>query len=197
MPDDEDLIDRLRAGDEAAFAELVSRYHLRLVGLARTFVATREAAEDVAQETWLAAVRGIDRFEGRSLLHTWLFQICVNRARTRGILDRQLVSSSRIEPTSGATPVRSDRARIDTSEHWSERVDDRLLAAGLAEEIQTAISHLPRAQRLVVTLRDIDGLTGEEVCAAMSITDANQRVLLHRARSTLRRRLIDVLERTP
>jgi RNA polymerase sigma-70 factor (ECF subfamily) len=181
MPDDEDLIDRLRAGDEAAFAELVSRYHPRLVGLARTFVATREAAEDVAQETWLAAVRGIDRFEGRSLLHTWLFQICVNRARTRGILDKRLVPSS----------------RVDTSEHWSERVDDRLLAAGLAEQVQTAISHLPRAQQLVVTLRDIEGLTGEEVCAALSITDANQRVLLHRARSTLRRRLIDVLDGPP
>jgi len=195
MRDDPGLIDRLRAGDEAAFAELVERYHLRLVGLARTFVATREAAEDVAQETWLAAVRGIDRFEGRSSLRTWLFQICVNRARTRGVLDKRLVPIGPGEPAVDPNRFGLDGAWTEAPQHWSELVDDRLQAAALAEHVHAAITRLPTAQQLVVTLRDVEGLTAEEVCAVLSITEANQRVLLHRARSTLRRSLEDVFGR--
>ena len=114
MGDDRDLIDRLRSGNEAAFAELVERYHLRLVGLARQFVATREAAEDVAQETWLAVVRGVDRFEGRSSLRTWLFQVCVNRARTRWRPRPTTPARGLGRARSGPEPVRSPW-RLDRS----------------------------------------------------------------------------------
>jgi RNA polymerase sigma-70 factor (ECF subfamily) len=195
MGDDRDLIDRLRSGNEAAFAELVERYHLRLVGLARQFVATREAAEDVAQETWLAVVRGVDRFEGRSSLRTWLFQICVNRARTRGVRDRRLLPVGSGEPAVDPNRFGPRGAWTEAPQHWSDRVDDRLQAAALAEQVHTAIARLPRPQQLVVTLRDVEGLTAEEVCAVLSITEANQRVLLHRGRSAVRRSLEDVLGR--
>jgi RNA polymerase sigma-70 factor (ECF subfamily) len=180
-----DLLDRLRAGDEGAFVELVDTYHSRLVRFAQTFVASRQAAEDVAQDTWIAVIRGVERFERRSSLQTWLFRICANRARSRfGADNRQLPVG-----TPGAT-VSGDRfnsqgAWNDPPEPWSD-VDDRLVAAVLAPLARSAIEDLPELQRQVVTLRDVEGLTSKEACEVLSITEANQRVLLHRARARIR-----------
>ena len=187
-----ELVDRLRRGDEAAFAELIDSYHARLVGLARHFVKTSEAAEDVAQETWLALVRGIDRFEGRSSLKTWLFQVCANRAKTAGVRDSRTVA---VDPGGPAVdPSRFDQggAWSDPPRHWADVVDDRLEAEAMVEHVREAIAELPESQQLVVTMRDVEGLTAEEVCAVLSISDANQRVLLHRARAHIRRSLEEV-----
>jgi RNA polymerase sigma-70 factor, ECF subfamily len=185
VPGDEELLQGMRAGEETAFAELVSRYHSPLVRLASTFVANRQAAEDVAQETWVAVIRGLERFEGRSSLRTWLFRICANRARSRGGADRRAVPTATIE-----TAVSRDR--FDAAGMWTdpprpwEDIDDRLAAERLAPLVMRAMTDLPEAQRQVVTLRDVEGLTSRETCEVLSITEANQRVLLHRARSRLR-----------
>ncbi len=192
MDADDELLARLRRGDEDAFAALVERYHTRIVRLACTFVGGHHTAEDVAQETWLAALRGLDRFEGRSSLRTWLFQICANRARTAGVREHRVV------PVDGGGPT-VDPGRFDTHGAWStppvlptDAVDDRLTAASLAACALRAIDDLPPAQRQVVTLRDAEGLTSKDVCEVLSISEANQRVLLHRGRAQVRA----VLERT-
>ena len=192
MDAEAEIVDRLRRGDEEAFASLVDRYHARLVALAGNFVASREAAEDVAQEAWLALVRGVDRFEGRSSLRTWLFQVCVNRAKSAGIRDRR---STPVDPGDAAVdPGRFDShgAWSDPPRHWADAVDDRLQAVALVEHVRKAITLLPESQRLVVTMRDVEGLTAEDVCAVLSITEANQRVLLHRARASVRQALEEV-----
>jgi RNA polymerase sigma-70 factor (ECF subfamily) len=190
-----ELVERLRRGDEAAFAEMVERFHGRLVALARHYVSSEHAAEDVAQETWLALVRGVDRFEGRSSLKAWLFQVCVNRARTTGVRDKRTLAIGAGEPA--VDPARFDRsgAWSDPPRPWTDAVDDRLEAEALVQSIRKAIDALPSAQQLVVTMRDVEGLTAEEVCTILSITDANQRVLLHRARAAIRRSLEEVRAR--
>jgi RNA polymerase sigma-70 factor (ECF subfamily) len=182
---DVELLERMRAGDQVAFAELVERYHTRLVRFAGTFVASRQSAEDVAQDTWLAVIRGVERFEGRSSLQTWLYRICANRARSRGGSDRRAVPIG-----TGGSAVSRDRfdaggAWVIPPEPWNE-VDERLLAESLAPLVLAAVGDLPDLQRQVVTLRDVEGLTSRETCEVLSITEANQRVLLHRARSRVR-----------
>jgi len=189
---DVELVDRLRRGDEAAFAELIDRYHTRLVGLARHYVRSSQAAEDVVQETWIALVRGIDRFEGRSSLKTWLFRVCMNRAKTTGVRESRSVA---VDPTEPAVdPARFDQggAWSDPPRHWADAIDDRLEAESMMKHVRSAIDLLPASQQLVVTMRDVEGLTAEEVCAVLSISDANQRVLLHRARAQIRRTLEEV-----
>jgi RNA polymerase sigma-70 factor (ECF subfamily) len=185
MHSDLELVDGLRAGDEAAFAELVERYHERLIGLARRFVSNRESAEDVVQETWLAVLRGIERFEGRAQLRTWLFQICVNRARSQGVRERRTV------PVGPGDPVADGRlAQHGASaepERWIDLVDDRVAAGGVAELVGAAIERLPGPQKQVVTMRDLEGRTSREVCVVLDISESNQRVLLHRGRSAVRR----------
>jgi RNA polymerase sigma-70 factor (ECF subfamily) len=183
---DEDLLDRLRTGDEVAFAELVERYHTRLVRLARSFVANGEVAEEVAQETWLAVVRGIERFEGRSSLRTWLFRICVNRARSIGAREHRIVSAERQEANVDPDRFEPSGAWASPPTDWADAIDDRLEAAVLAEHAHRAIDDLPEQQRQVVTLRDVEGLSSKEVCEVLSISEANQRVLLHRGRSRIR-----------
>ena len=182
---DDELLQRLVAGDETAFAALVDRYHSRLVRFAQGFVADWASAEDVAQETWVAVVRGIERFEGRSSLQTWLFGICANRARSAfGRATRTIpvdphgptVEPERFDPTGGwAQPP----------EPWSA-VDARLDAESLLQVVRAAIAELPDMQRQVVTLRDVEGLTSKDVCTVLEITEANQRVLLHRGRARIR-----------
>ena len=182
VPGDVELLDRLRGGDEKAFAEMVERYHPRLVRFAWTFVSSRQTAEDVAQDTWVAVIRGVERFEGRSSFATWLYGICANRAKTRGGSDARAVPVG----TGGATVSRDrfDAAGgwIDPPEPWGD-VDDRLSAESLAPLVRAAIGDLPDLQRQVVTFRDVEGLTSRETCEVLSISEANQRVLLHRARS--------------
>jgi RNA polymerase sigma-70 factor (ECF subfamily) len=186
---DRELLMRTRAGDERAFVLLVERHHPTMLRLARTFVSNTAVAEEVVQDTWLAVLRGIDGFAGRSSFKTWLLRILVNRARTTGVRERRSV------PIGDAGPA-VDRSRFDASgawmappQHWIEDTDDRLLAEGLAGQIQTTLRDLPVRQREVVPLRDVEGLTGEEVCEVLEISQANQRVLLHRGRSHLRQAL--------
>jgi RNA polymerase sigma-70 factor, ECF subfamily len=189
---DAQLVAGLRRGEEGAFAELVGRYHLRLLRLAATFLSSRETAEDVAQETWLAVLAGIDGFQGRSAFRSWLFSICANKARSSGQRDLRTVpvdpGALRIDPTD-ARDFAEDGSWASPPEEWID-MQDRLAAdAALVVLARQAIEALPASQRQVVTLRDIEGLTAQEVCAVLAITTSNQRVLLHRGRAALRRAL--------
>lgn len=187
MPGSEkELVSRLRAGDERAFVELVDRYHQQLIRLATVFVKRPEAAEDVAQETWLALLRGLDRFEGRSSLRTWLFQICVNRARSIGEREHRTVPTEQIEPAVDAEQFTPTGAWTSPPTPWPNALTSALDDADMLEAIRHAIEELPAMQKLVVTMRDLDGLTDRQVGNVLSITEANQRVLLHRGRAHIR-----------
>jgi RNA polymerase sigma-70 factor (ECF subfamily) len=186
MEPDAELLRRLRAGDERAFVALVERYNGSMLRLASSFVPSRAVAEEVVQETWLALLRGLVAFEGRSSLKTWLFSILVNRARSAGVRE------SRSVPVADAGPV-VDASRFGPSgawsvppEHWIEEAESRVDAAKLAGLLRPAMDGLPARQREVVLLRDVEGLTSAEVCTVLAISEANQRVLLHRGRGKLR-----------
>lgn len=186
--EDRQLLARLRAGDEQAFAVLVGQYQPTMLALAAGYVPSRAVAEEVVQDTWLAVLRGLGAFQGRSSVRTWLFSILVNRARTTGARERRSVAIEDMGPV-------VDRGRFDPTGHWSapperwEQVDDRMVAATLAGHIRLAIDDLPARQREVVILRDVEGLSSEEVCSVLEISLANQRVLLHRGRSKVRQAL--------
>ena len=185
--DDAELLQRLRDGDEGAFATLVGRYHTPMLQLARTFVSSRAVAEEVVQDTWLGVVRGIDRFEARSSLKTWLFSILVNRARTVGGREgRRRSEVSLASPTVAPARFGPDGGWIDPPAPWTDDVTERLHAAEVGRRIRAAIDELPETQRQVVLLRDVNGVDSERVCAMLDITPANQRVLLHRGRSKVR-----------
>ena len=195
------LLDGLRAGDEVSFVTLIERYHLPLLRLTRLRVGNDAAAEDVVQETWLAVLAGIGRFEGRASFRTWLFRIADNRAITRGRQDSrivplgQLLSDAADDEGRGWT-VDPGRFLADgqpwaghwavAPASWAPDAEERLLAAETMAAITGAISELPPAQQVVVTLRDVEGWSSEDVCAALEISAGNQRVLLHRARAQLR-----------
>ena len=181
-----ELIQRLRAGDEQAFVVLVRRYHDSMIGLASSFVPSRAVAEEVVQDTWMGVLRGIGSFEGRSSLRTWLFRILVNRARTAGARERRSVAIVDAEPAVDPSRFDAAGAWLSPPEAWIEEVDDRLRSGKLAGRIRSAIEELPARQREVVTLRDVEGLSSDEVCHVLEITDGNQRVLLHRGRSRVR-----------
>jgi RNA polymerase sigma-70 factor, ECF subfamily len=192
------LVEALRAGDESAFAALVERYHTGFVRVARMYVRDRAVAEEVAQETWLAVLGAIDRFEARSSLKTWLYRILTNRAKTRGQRESRSVPFSSIgdpdEPT-----VDPDRFRPDGEQYaggwkefpnpWEGDPEERLLAGETRRLILATIETLPDTQRAVITLRDIEGFDAEDVCNVLELSDTNQRVLLHRARSKVRQAL--------
>jgi RNA polymerase sigma-70 factor, ECF subfamily len=186
VSEDEQLLARLRAGDEEAFVALVGRYHDSMLRLARTYVSSRAVAEEVVQDTWLGVVRGIDRFAGRSSLRTWLLRILVNRARSTGTSERRSVAVGDVEPA--VDPARFDAAGAWAAPpgHWVEDVDDRVSASQLGDVLREALAELPVRQLAVVTLRDIEGLRSDEVCEVLEISEGNQRVLLHRGRSHLR-----------
>jgi RNA polymerase sigma-70 factor (ECF subfamily) len=183
---DSALLVRLRAGEEQAFVELVSRYHASLVRLARTYVASSAVAEEVAQDTWLAVLRGLEGFAGRSSFRTWLLQILVNRASSTGVREHRSIPIADAGPAVDASRFDSSGAWMAPPQHWVEDSDDRLSAAALAAPITMALDKLPARQREVVLLRDVDGLSGREVSEVLKISEANQRVLLHRSRSRLR-----------
>jgi RNA polymerase sigma-70 factor, ECF subfamily len=187
------LLEQLRSGDEAAFVTLVGRHGDAMLRLARTFVSSHAVAEEVVQETWLAVLRGIDRFEGRSSLRTWLLTILVNRARSTGVREARSISSD--EVVVAVDPSRFDALGAWNSppEHWSEAVENRVGAAALRDQILATLAQMPVRQRAVVMLRDVDGLASEEVCAVLELTPANERVLLHRGRSRLRQALEDTV----
>jgi RNA polymerase sigma-70 factor (ECF subfamily) len=188
QPTDQELVDRLRAGDETAFAELVRRYHRLMLRVARGYVRTDAVAEEVVQEAWLAVVRGIERFEGRSSFKTWLLRIVANRAMTSGAKEARSVP---IEPSVSAdhfVPEGEPGAGAWSTppEPWPE---DQLLADETRAVINRAIEELPPLQRAVVSMRDIEGLSSEEVREMLDISAGNQRVLLHRGRQRVREAL--------
>ncbi len=193
--DEGKLVAALRAGDEQAFMELVDRYGPSLLRLARTFVSSRAVAEEVVQETWLGVIRGIERFEGRSSLKTWIFRILANVARTRGERESRSLPFSSLEPAGSDVPS-VDPSRFGPEGMWSappaswdEVPEERLLSREMLAEIEEAIAGLPPAQRTVITMRDVNGFSSDEVCNVLDISETNQRVLLHRARSKVRRAL--------
>ena len=203
MEDDGALVDALRRGDEQAFATLVERYHASLLRLAMAYVATREQAEDAVQETWLAVLNGIDRFEGRSSLKTWIFRILVNRAKTKGVREHRSIPFSALESEEGGEPA-VDPTRFQATGRlagawaappasWEGIPEDRLLSAETRAVVDDAIAGLPPMQRAVITLRDVRGLSAPETREVLGLTDANERVLLHRARSKVRARLEEYL----
>lgn len=179
---DSTLLDALRAGDESAFAALVTKYHPRLLRFAESMVPSRAIAEEVVQDTWLGVVRGIDRFEGRSSVKTWLFNILANRARTTGAREARAVPVG--DPLEGR--FAASGAWSQPPEPWSDAVDSRLAAETVASRLKECLPDLPPGQRQVLVLHDIEGLDAAEVCALLGITAGNQRVLLHRARAQLR-----------
>jgi len=188
----------LRARDEAAFAELIDRYHSSLVRLAMSFVSSRAVAEEVAQEAWVGVLKGIDRFEGRSSLRTWIYRILTNTAKTRAQREARSIPFASLGGGGEDEPsVDPDRFLPADDAHWAghwasypRRWDDvpeaRLLGGETQEVIRQAIDKLPYNQGEVIRLRDVEGFTSAEVCELLSISEANQRVLLHRARTKVR-----------
>jgi RNA polymerase sigma-70 factor, ECF subfamily len=201
VEDERALLERLRGGDEQAFEALVTRHNGPLRRLARTFVRTDAAADEVVQETWLGVVRGLDAFEGRSSLATWIYRILVNIARTRAVRDARNVPFSALEsddrpavdPAAFAADGRwtSAPARLDTEPETG------LLTRELRAQLLRAVDGLPANQRAVITLRDLAGLSAPEVCDLLELSDANQRVLLHRARASVRTALLPLVEVNP
>jgi RNA polymerase sigma-70 factor (ECF subfamily) len=203
VADDHLLVERLRAGDEEAFMDLVVGWSPSMLRVARMYVPSQAVAEDVVQETWLGVLNGIDRFEGRSSLRTWVFSILVNRARTRGERERRTVpfaALAREEGEDGYSAVDADRfvgsgneigAWASPPVRWWEEPERALDSAEAVQRIQAEIEKLPEMQRLVITMRDVDGLSSEEVRSALDISETNQRVLLHRARAKVRAALED------
>jgi RNA polymerase sigma-70 factor (ECF subfamily) len=184
-----ELISRLRSGDERAFTVLVERYHEPMLTLAASFVPSRAVAEEVVQDTWLAALRGLDAFEGRSSLKTWLFRILVNRARSTGSKEQRSIPVADPEPAVDPSRFGGDGGWADPPEHWIEAAERRIAAGKLAGQVRAWIDELPARQREVVLLRDVEGMSSEDVCAVLALTEGNQRVLLHRGRSRLRQLL--------
>ncbi len=188
MPEDPDseLVSRVRAGDEGAFAELAGKYQGSMLSIARGYVPSGAVAEEVVQEAWIGVLRGIGRFERRSSFRTWLFRILVNRAISAGVRERRSVPVEDMGPVVDASCFDAGGTWQAPPEPWADQVDDQVIAAKISARIMAAIDELPPQQREVVTLRDVQGLSSGEVCAVLDISDANQRVLLHRGRSKLR-----------
>ena len=186
MESDADLLRPLRGGDEQAFVFLVQRYNGSMLRLALTFVPSRAVAEEVVQDTWLAVLRGLAGFEGRSSLQTWMFTILVNRARTTGLREQRTIPVADAGPVVDASRFGPDGAWSAPPDHWIEEAEDRIEAGKLAHLLRSAMNGLPPRQREVVLLRDVEEMSSADVCSILAISDANQRVLLHRGRGKLR-----------
>lgn len=195
--DERALLDRLRAGDRSAFAALVAHHGGALLRFATTFVRDRALAEEIVQDTWLAALDHLHAFEGRSALRSWLFQIAANRARTRLAREGRSIPFSALGPLDDPDAPAASPDRFDATGHWRQPIDawsdedpERLAqGAETRSAIEQAIAALPDAQRAVITLRDVEGLEAEEICNLLGLTLSNQRVLLHRARTRVRQAL--------
>ena len=198
--DDGAVIAALRAGDQDAFAALVDKFSMPMLRLAMVYVSSRAAAEDVVQETWLGVLQGLSRFEGRSSLKTWIFRILTNRAKTRGEREHRSVAFSSLQPAN----IESDEPAVDPGRFWPDdhpqwanvwvsyprswegMPEMHALTHELRAQIEQVIAMLPPNQREVITLRDVEGWSAEEACTLLNLSEANQRVLLHRARAKVR-----------
>lgn len=194
-----DLVSALRAGDEAAFQELVRRHGATMLRLAELSVGSRAVAEEVVQEAWLGVLQGVDRFQGRSSLKTWIFRILLNKAYTRAAKESGSVpfsalggadpaaSEPAVDPDRFFGPERRSAGRwVSNPPRFTDLPEERLLAAETRASISAALASLPPAQRTVVALRDVAGWSSEEVCEVLGLSVSNQRVLLHRGRSKVR-----------
>lgn len=198
-PADLAIVERLRAGDETAFMMLVEQHQSAMLRLAQMYVPSRAVAEEVVQEAWLGIVKGLDRFEGRSTLRTWMYRIVVNVAKTRGVREGRSVPFSALagnEAESAIDPAwfqdASERAPggwRTFPDDWRGIPEDRLVGHETLRQIGLAIDALPPMQAEVLRLRDVLGWSSEEVRNALELSETNQRVLLHRARSRVRREL--------
>ena len=193
--DDRRVIEALRRGDEHAFLALVNKHHAAMLRVASAYVSSRAVAEEVVQEAWLGVLKGLASFEGRSSLRSWIFGILANCARSRGVRE------ARTTPFSSFADPEEDELAVDPSRflgsdhprwpgHWAappeQWADEKVLAKQTVRFIGEEIEKLPPAQRQVVTLRDVEGWNSAEICAALGISEGNERVLLHRARSRIR-----------
>ncbi len=204
--DEDALVAALKRGDEAAFVELVDRHTPALIRVAQGYVSTREIAEDVVQETWIALLKGIDSFEGRSSLRTWLFAILINIAKTRGVRERRAADLEVMAFTGGTVdPARFRGGGDPHPGHWlptespspfPDTPEGSVLGQELITVARRGLDQLPERQRVVVTMRDMLGLESAEVCELLEISAANQRVLLHRGRAAVRQVLEDYLRDT-
>jgi RNA polymerase sigma-70 factor, ECF subfamily len=193
---DADLLTRLRAGDERAFEQLIHRHHRTMLAVARQYVSSRAVAEEVVQEAWLGVIKGLDRFEGRSSLTTWILRILVNIAKTRGAREARSVPYAALAGPDDEVSVAPGRFRgphdqypggwKSFPEDWRRLPEQALIQRETLKVVTDAIEALPPLQRSVIAMRDIQGCTPEDVCAVLEISDGNQRVLLHRARSRVR-----------
>ncbi|HEU4911359.1 MAG TPA: sigma-70 family RNA polymerase sigma factor [Actinomycetes bacterium] len=200
---EDELLEKLRAGEDSVFAEIVRAWSPVMMRVARFHVSTEASAEEVVQETWLAVIRGLDAFEGRSTVRTWVFRILTNLAKTRGVREARTVPMATLSSGDEADGVVDpDRFRGPDDEwpgHWTSTgaptswptPESSVLGAEVRDRVAAALSVLPERQRVVVTLRDVHGLDSDEVCSALQISPANQRVLLHRGRAQVRAQLED------
>jgi RNA polymerase sigma-70 factor, ECF subfamily len=201
---DEQTLAALRTGDEGAFRDLFARSYPMMKRVARAYVASDAVAEEIVQETWMAIVTGLDRFEGRSALGTWIFSILTNQAKTHSARERRAVPFSSVAPSDAEEPaVDPDRFQKDDDAwpgHWAtpprpwQKPERRLLSLEARDRLKAALAQLPDRQRLIVALRDVEGHSAEEVCELLDLSQENQRVLLHRGRSRLRAVLEEYLE---
>jgi RNA polymerase sigma-70 factor (ECF subfamily) len=202
LTDDLQLVEALRRGDETAFTQLVRMYTPMMLRVARFYVSTQAVAEEVVQEAWVGVLKGIPRFEGRSSLKTWIFRILANTAKTRGMREARSVPFSSL--AGDEESVDPDRFFGDDTRYpghwaapprrWAEQPERRLLADEAVEVVEREIAKLPPVQAAVITMRDVEGLDAAEVCNALEISETNQRVLLHRARSKVRAALEEYMQ---
>ncbi|HSS67277.1 MAG TPA: sigma-70 family RNA polymerase sigma factor [Nocardioidaceae bacterium] len=205
---DDVLVAGLRARDEDVFTHLLTNWSRSMLRLARSFVSTEASAEEVVQDTWVAVIQGIDRFEGRSSLRTWVYRILVNTARKRGVKEHRSVPWSSLSPIDDDRGPTVDPAAFRGADdqypggwkafpgEWAS-TESSVLASEVRTTVKAALDLLPERQRIVITLRDVLGHTSDEVCEMLDISTANQRVLLHRARAAVRARLADYLADPP
>jgi RNA polymerase sigma-70 factor (ECF subfamily) len=198
---EQQLVERLRGGDEQAFEALVARHYATMLAVARSYVQTRSVAEEVVQEAWLGVLQSLGRFEGRSSLKTWIVAIVVHTAQKRAVRERRSVPFASLAPESAVDEGRFQRSDEPFPGHWRRypaswgASPDRV-----AEDRETlrvamrAIAELPANQQAVIRMRDIEGWDADEVCTALNVSPANQRVLLHRARSRVRTALEEHLD---
>ncbi len=198
LPDDATLVAGLRSRDEAIFELVVTAWSPTMTRIARSHVSTADSAAEVVQDAWLAVLTGIDRFEGRSALRTWVFRIVTNKASSRGVREGRTLPWSSLDPADHSPTVDPHRFR-DADDaypgHWRSfpqqwpSPEAEAIRSDVSDVVATAVEDLPMRQQVVIIMRDVLGCSSEEVCDVLGVTTANQRVILHRARAAVRQRL--------